>query len=269
MNWSFAIMVPTILIFFDSFPGQVKILAFCRSFHLSNLYSDLPSSVTPCYLKDVVSLHYLLWILIEMILHHIIPSLIGYIIIMLIFTVLPGPHARSNSRHQTKLTSIFLILSFHLKQQAWFRACVVSVVPITFLLIISFVWCRHCSMAYSKILSTKFVMITIIMLTCSRISLEFMMRNIILALDDLCYRRQHSCLLSNTCLIMSWLNFELLAIPAVVPLNLLWSSESNPCLKHHINASSKHDSGIPNISKDIESSLLNVCWSIIRTPLYG
>ena len=131
------------------FPGQVKILVFCRSFHLSNLYIDLPSSIAPCYLKDIVSLHYLLWILIGMILHHIIPSLIVYISIMLILTVLPGPYARSNFRRRAKLTSIFLILSFHLEQQAWFRACVISVVPITFRLIIPFAWCRRCSMASS------------------------------------------------------------------------------------------------------------------------
>src|SRR3989337_2383427 len=42
------------------FPRQVKILVFCSSFHLSNLYSDLPSSIAPCYLEDIVSLHYLL-----------------------------------------------------------------------------------------------------------------------------------------------------------------------------------------------------------------
>ena len=43
-----------------------------------------------------------------------------------------------NSRRWAKLTSIFLIISFRLEPQAWFRVCVVTMVPITFRL--SFVW---------------------------------------------------------------------------------------------------------------------------------
>ena len=43
--WSFAIMVPTILFFFDPILGQVEVLVFCRTIHLSNLYSALPSSI--------------------------------------------------------------------------------------------------------------------------------------------------------------------------------------------------------------------------------
>ena len=64
----------------------------------------------------------------------VIPSLISYIIIVLNFlTVLSGPYSRSTTfRRWGKLTSIFLILSFHLEQQAWIRAYVVFVAPIAF-----------------------------------------------------------------------------------------------------------------------------------------
>ena len=51
------------------FPGQVKILVFCRSFNLSNLYFDLPSSITPWYLEIIMELHNFLWVL-----HQVLPS---------------------------------------------------------------------------------------------------------------------------------------------------------------------------------------------------
>ena len=35
------------------FLGQVKVLAFCRSIHLRNLYFDLPLSITLWYLEDI------------------------------------------------------------------------------------------------------------------------------------------------------------------------------------------------------------------------
>ena len=60
-----------------------------------------------------MSLHYLLWILIGMILHHIIPSLISYIIIVLIFlTVLPGPSSRSTTSNN-ELSLHRSSLSYH------------------------------------------------------------------------------------------------------------------------------------------------------------
>ena len=55
-----------------------------------------------------------------------------------VLTVLHVPYARSNFRRWTKLTSIFLIFSFHLKQQAWLRACVESVVLIAFHFVLPF-----------------------------------------------------------------------------------------------------------------------------------
>ena len=44
------------------FLGQVKVLVFCRSIHLSTLYSTLPSGITPWYLKDINPLHFILGI---------------------------------------------------------------------------------------------------------------------------------------------------------------------------------------------------------------
>ena len=44
---------------------------------------------------------------------------------------------KHNFRRWAKLTSIFLIRSFRLEQQAWFRVCVVPMVPITFHFIIT------------------------------------------------------------------------------------------------------------------------------------
>ena len=55
-----------------------------------------------------------------------------------LLTGLPGPYARSNFQQWAKLTSIFLILSFHLEQQAWLWACVESVVLIAFHFILPF-----------------------------------------------------------------------------------------------------------------------------------
>ena len=55
--WSFAIVVPTIFFLFDPFIGQVKVLVFFRSFHLFNLYIDIPLSVTLWYLENIMELH--------------------------------------------------------------------------------------------------------------------------------------------------------------------------------------------------------------------
>ena len=55
--WSFAIVVPTILFLFDPFIGQVKVLVFFRSFHLFNLYIDIPLSITLWYLENITKLH--------------------------------------------------------------------------------------------------------------------------------------------------------------------------------------------------------------------
>ena len=75
----------------------------------------------------------------SLILHHIIPSLIGYIPIVLTFNCATCPfYPKHNFRRWVKLTSIFLILSYHLKQWAWFRAYAESEVLIAFHFILPF-----------------------------------------------------------------------------------------------------------------------------------
>ena len=92
----------------------------------------------------------------EFVPYHAIPSLFGYIIVVTILTVLPGPYSRStNFRRWTNLTSILIVISFRLEQQAWFRVCVVPLVPITFHFIITLTWCRRRSITSSWTLATK------------------------------------------------------------------------------------------------------------------
>ena len=87
---------------------------------------------------------------------HAIPSLFGYIIDVTFLTVLPGPYSRStNFRRWTNLMSILIVISFRLEQQAWFRVCVVPLVPITFHSIITLTWCHHRSITSSWTLATK------------------------------------------------------------------------------------------------------------------
>ena len=90
----------------------------------------------------------------SLIILHVIPSLIGYIIIVLNFN---GATWSFFPKHQfrqwAELMSIFLIISFRLEQQAWFRVCVV--VPITFRFIIPLTWCRRRSITSSWNLFTN------------------------------------------------------------------------------------------------------------------
>ena len=104
-----------------------------------------------------------------------------------------------NFRRWAKLTSSFLVLSILLEQQTWFQVCVVPLVPITFRFTIHLTWCHRRSIT-SWNLSTKCVVIIINLMSSSRISIEFMMRNTILALDDLRYHRPLYCLPTNTSL---------------------------------------------------------------------
>ena len=70
--------------------------------------------------------------------------------------MLPGPYSRStNFRRWTNLLSILIVISFRLEQQAWFRVCVVPLVPITFHFIITLTWCRRRSITSSWTLATK------------------------------------------------------------------------------------------------------------------
>ena len=123
---------------------------------------------------------------------HAIPSLLGYINVMTILTVLPGPYSRStNFRRWTNLTSIFLVIPFHLKQQAWVRVCVVPMVPMTFGFIIPLPWCRRWLITSSWNLSTNSSS-TLWVLPGYQLNSWWEIPS--LSLDDLSYQRQHSCL---------------------------------------------------------------------------
>ena len=65
-------------------------------------------------------------------LDHVIPSLIGYIIIVLNFNCATWTFPVHKFRQWANLASILLVISLLLEQQTWFRVCVLTVVPITF-----------------------------------------------------------------------------------------------------------------------------------------
>ena len=71
-------------------------------------------------------------------------------------------------------------------------------VPITFRFIIRLTWCHRRPITSPWNLSTEIVMIIVNISSSLRISIEFLMRNTILALDDLCYHRPLDCLPFNT-----------------------------------------------------------------------
>ena len=119
-------------------------------------------------------------------------------------------------RRWAKLTLIFLVLSFHLERQAWIRVCVLLMVPRSFRFIIPLTWCHRRLITSPGNLSTEFVMIIINILSSSRISIEFMMRNTILALDDWYYHRPLYCLPFNTNLSMFCVIPWVPCYPAVV-----------------------------------------------------
>jgi hypothetical protein len=110
----------------------------------------------------------------SLIIPQVIPSLIGYILSCQLLTVLPGLYARSNSRRRSKLTSILLVLSFHLEQQTGFRACDISVVSLTSNFIPSTLIVELIDFIPLKPLD-KYVMIIMKNPSSSRLSIEFMM----------------------------------------------------------------------------------------------
>ena len=128
----------------------------------------------------------------------VIRSLIGYIIIVQLLTVLPGPSSRStifddeltlrrSSSYNFALKTASLILSL-----CRTRGSNNLSLHQSFDLMLS-------PIDYTSVKSLdKCVMIIINILSSSRISIEFMMRNTILSLDDLCYHRPLYCLPSNT-----------------------------------------------------------------------
>ena len=188
----------------------------------------------------------------------VIPSLIGYIIKVLNFNCATWSlFPEHNFWWWAKLTSIFLVLSFHLERQAWIRVCVLLMVPRSFRFIIPLTWCHRRSITSPGNLSTEFVMIIINVLSSSRISIEFMVRNTILSLDAWYYHRPLYCLPFNTnlsvfCVIpwvpcyptfvllylgilppfmsrMSWELHHLLRIPGIVILITLTILSWYPC----------------------------------------
>ena len=130
---------------------------------------------------------------------HAIPSLFGYIIVVTILTVLPGPYSRStNFRRWTNLTSIFLVITFHLKQQAWVRVCVVTVVPITSCFIIPLTWCRRWLTTSAWNLSTIVSWSSSTLWALPGIQLNSWWVIPSLPLDDSCSHRPPYCLPFNT-----------------------------------------------------------------------
>jgi len=132
-------------------------------------------------------------------------QLIDYIIIVRL-TAWPFYLCPSSSGHNPdsalSLHRTFTIILFVLRDNSKFWDGILSIVIIAFFFTISLAWCRRRAIASSWRLLTKFVLIIINILTPSRISIEFMMRNTILALDDLSYHRPVYCLPSNTNMIV-------------------------------------------------------------------
>ena len=118
---------------------------------------------------------------------HAIPSLYGYIIVVVILTVLPGPYPRSTN-FDDELILRRSSSSYHLSLN--------SKLDFEF---VSYPWFHNLSRHHSFDLMSslidyifmkslnKCVVIIINLMSSSRISIEFMMRNTILAPDDLCY----------------------------------------------------------------------------------
>ena len=104
----------------------------------------------------MVQRHLIIFFKYEFVPDHAILSLFGYIIVVTILTVLPGPYSWStNFRRWTNLTSILLVVSFRLEQQAWFRVCVIPMVSRTFCFIIPLAWCHRRSVTSSWNLLTN------------------------------------------------------------------------------------------------------------------
>ena len=160
----------------------------------------------------------------------------GYIIILMILTVLPGPYSRSTTLDDdAKLTSIFLVISFHLEQQTWPRVCVLPVVPITFR------FHHSCDLMSSSI---NYIFLKTSRQICRDHCQQFDFFQVVcrnsgweipsLPLDELCYHRQHSCLPpTQTCsYFVLYLDFPAiqLMLCSTVEYYHLWCQE---CREHY------------------------------------
>ena len=134
----------------------------------------------------------------SLILHHVFPSLNGYIIIVLILTVLPGPSSRStNFDGELILRRSSSSYHFSLNNKIDFELCH-TLGSNNLSLHHSFdLMSSPVDYIFMKSLD-KCVVIIINLMSSPRMSIEFMMRNTILALDELCYHRPLYCLPSNT-----------------------------------------------------------------------
>ena len=113
--------------------------------------------------------------------------------------MLPGPSSRStNFDGELILQSIFLVISFVLEQQAWFRVCVVPMVPITFCFIIPLTWCHRRSVTSSWNLSTNVSWSSSTFWGLPRYLSNSWWEIPSFALDGLGYHPQHYCIPSNT-----------------------------------------------------------------------
>ena len=99
-----------------------------------------------------------------------------------------------NFQWWAKPTSIFLVISFRLERQAWFRVCVVTVVPITFRFIIPLTWCHRRSITSSWNLSTNVSWSSSTFWALPGYQSNLWWEIPSLPLNDLCYHWRHSCL---------------------------------------------------------------------------
>ena len=95
-----------------------------------------------------------------------------------------------NFRWWAKLTSIFLIISFLLKPQAWFWVCAVPVVLMTFRFIILLTWCHRRWITSSWNLSTIVSWSSSILWALLGYQSKSWWEIPSLPLDELCYHRQ-------------------------------------------------------------------------------
>ena len=153
----------------------------------------------------------------------VIPSLIGHIIIMLNFNYANWSFFLEHKfRRWAKLTLIFLVISFRLEQQCLILSLCHTHGSNNLSLHHSFnLMSSPIDYIFMKSLDKCVVIINSIR-SSSRISIEFMMRNTILPLEDLCYQWQLYGLPSITNLFMTWMQ---LAIQLV-----LWSTLKYYCL---------------------------------------
>ena len=157
----------------------------------------------------------------EFVLDHVIPSLFGYVIIMQLFNCATGSFP---SEHKIRRWANLTIDLPRHTVGPWTASLISSLCPThgsnnlslphSFDLISSLV-------DYIFVNSLdKCVVIIINLMRSPRISIEFMMRNTILALDDLCYHRPLYCLPTNTSLFVFAVIPWVPCYPAIVLLYL-------------------------------------------------